>query len=361
MISRRLFAALPASAPFMGYRLSRLDIEDVRHEPLDVGATTVLSISPDSTVLVGVQFRNRLCFMDATTLEVLALGEPLDMLQSLDRASVNWSPDSSRIAFSLDAWRMMRDSDIFVADVATATITNITAEGHGEEAAALIDITGALIDVYPRWLDDATLVFARHDTSDGEVGTCDLCTLALASGVIETALSLQPHGYQFVISPPIVRADGSMIMTVQGGMKAGEVVIVDADGEVSPVPLEGVQAPVLVSASETHAVVQDRTSVGSLLVPLDDPTATTPFGDVFAYGDGYEFIGVPAVASDPEAYVGVAISKSSGKYRVFTLIDGKRQDRGYLGGDVKGPTCHLIGNTLLVEEPQNVWLIPLGG
>lgn len=359
MLSRRNLIALTAVAPIAP--LPRLDMEDTRHEPLDVGRTTILSLSPDGKVLAGIKAPNRLCFLDSTSLEPLATGEQRDELQLLDRASVHWSPDSSRIAFSLDAWRTMRDSDIYVADVATATVTNVTPEEGAEEATTPIALPDALIDVYPRWLDNATLLFARHDGSDGETATCDLCTLSLESGDIETAVPLQPHGYQFVISPPILRADGSMIMTVQGGMQAGVAVIVDADGEVSSIALEGVQAPIVVSASDTQAIVQDRASFGSLLVPFDDPTATTPFGDVFGYGDDYEFIGVPAVASDPDAYVGVAISESSGKYRVFTLIDGKRQDHGHLGGDVKAPACHLVGNALLITEPQNAWLIPLHG
>jgi hypothetical protein len=361
MISRRLFAALPLAAPLVRASMRRLDIEDMRHEPLDVGRITILSLSPDGKVLASIKYPNRLCFLDATTLEPLATGEQLDELKAIDRDSVHWSPDSKRIAFSLDAWRLMQESDIFVADVATATITNVTAEDRTEEAASLMATPDALIDVYPRWLNDATLLFARHDGSDGEVATCDICTLLVESGRIETVVPLQPHGYRFVTSPPILRADSSMIMTVQGDDQASEIIIVDANGEVSPLAIQGVQAPVLVSANATHAVVQDRASGGSLLVPIDDPMATMPFGDVFAYGDGYEFIGQPAVASDPETYAGIAISRSSKKYRLFTLINGKRQDRGYLGGDVRAPACQLVGNTLLVVEPRNAWLISLGG
>lgn len=359
MISRRLFAALPLAVPLAHGSLPRLDIEDIRHEPLDVGRTTVLSLSPDGTTLAGIQARNRLCFLNASTLEVLAIGTQMDELQLIDRASVHWSPDGTRIAFSLDAHRGMHDSDIFVADSASAAITNITAEGQADETAPLMDTNDVLIDLYPRWVDNAALLFARHDSSDGEVATCNLCTLAVESGVVETAVSLQSHDYRFVTSPPILRVDGSMIMTVQGGARASEIVIVDADGEVSPVAVESMQAPVVVSANETHVVVQDRAAFGSLLIPLDDPGTARPFGDIFGYGTGYQFIGQPAIASAPERYAAVAISDSSDKYRVFTIIDGKRRDRGYLGGEVSNPTCHLVGGFLLIEEARNAWLIDL--
>ena len=361
MLSRRLFATLPVVVPFAGNLLPRLDLQDTRHEPLDVGATTILSISPDGAVLAGVQFRNRLCFLDAVTLDVLARGDQTDVLQMIDRASVHWSPDQTRIAFSLNAWRQMRDSDIYIADVATATITNLTAEGGDEESASIIDEPDVAVDVYPRWIDDATILFARHEDIGGGDSTCALSTLRVTTGAVEPFVPLDPHGYRFVSSPPLLRADGSLVMTVQGGAQPSEIVIVDAAGELTPVEIDGVQAPELQGATNTQLLVWDVAGYALLVVPIDNPAAAIPFADIFDYGDGYQFIGRPAVASAPEAYSGVAVSASSGKHRVFTMIDGERRDRGHLGGEVGNPTCHLASGVLLIAEERNAWLIDISG
>ena len=281
-------------------------------------------------------------------------------LQSIDRSSIHWSPDGTRIAFSLDTWRHMRDSDIFNADVATATISNLTAEGHQQEAASILDRPDVSLDIYPRWINDSTVIFARQRVVKSGQSTCEICTLAIESLVVESLISLHPPGYRFVASPPILLTNGSMVMTLQGGDHPSEIVIVDPVGDLMPVEIEGARVPELLNATNTQGLVWDRETHIYWLVLLDGSGEKMPLTALFEYGDGYQFIGHPTIAETPVAYAGVALSASSEKYRVFTMVGGEQRDRGHLNGDVIDPACILVKDRLFISDLRNAWLIELG-
>lgn len=355
MLSRRKFAALAAAIPFM--QIPRLDIRDTKIEPLDVGRTAILSISPDASILMGVRVRNRLVFLDATSLEEIALGEQMDELAVIDPASISWSPDGSRLAFSLVAWRTMTDSDIFIAEAATATITNATAEGHDDEAASLLDAEDVRIDLFPQWLDDSTLIFARHENLEADNFTCELCTLDTESHAVTAWASLDTAGYRFVNSPLHVRTDGSVVAMLQAGSEPGEIAIVSAEGDVSPVTIEGVAAPMLVDANDTHAIVLDRQAFGYWLVPLDDPATATPMQDLFQTEVVYTIVGEPCLGPGPDAIA--AVVDTGEKIRVFTWVDGEQRDRAHLQRGNPTARCTWHGDAVLMTSRENAWLLPI--
>ena len=128
MIDRRSLIALTATAPFM-VKAPRLDMPDLRLDALELEDgedVKILSISPDATTIVGIKDRERLCFYrsespfyETAVIDVLSTSDPLPELQAIDPSSIRWSPDSSRIAFSINAFLYMRDSDIYVVESAT--------------------------------------------------------------------------------------------------------------------------------------------------------------------------------------------------------------------------------------------------
>src|SRR5690606_36459546 len=101
------------------------------------------------------------------TYDTIARSEPMPEVSIIDHTSVTWSPDSTALAWSLDAARLMRDSDIYVFDVHSGQITNLTdAEPTDKDAVSLMDddVSGLALDVdlYPSWsADGERIYFAR--------------------------------------------------------------------------------------------------------------------------------------------------------------------------------------------------------
>ena len=108
--------------------------------------------------------------------------------------TITWAPDSSAVAFSEDTPRLFVDSDIYVFEVETGELVNLTDDGDAE-----LDIIGGNpqpvdVDLAPAWSPDSQhLVFART-VFGGEIedpGTV-LMTIPRAGGVPEEILTLAP-------------------------------------------------------------------------------------------------------------------------------------------------------------------------
>jgi WD40 repeat protein len=113
-----------------------------------------LALSSDGTMVAGVTENETFCVWDVATFEAIAQSEPLPELRIIDDESVTWAPDGRAVAWSLNAPRLMRDSDIYVFDVESAAITNLTREPSKEEdAASLMEATGIEfgVDMFPVW------------------------------------------------------------------------------------------------------------------------------------------------------------------------------------------------------------------
>ncbi len=355
MLSRRTLMALTAIAPIAP--LPRLDIPDNHIEPLDVGRTSILAISPDASLLVGIESGDHLVFLDAATLEVRAESDPLDELRLVDRLSVRWSPDSARVAFSLDAWRMGRDSDIFIADVATATITNATPEGDEEEAPSLLDAGDVQIDMYPCWLDDTTLMFARNYVdSDGD-RVVGFHTLDVQTGTTSPRELQGAGSYEYVASPIFSRTDGSFVTGVMGSGNASDIITVSADGESTPVPMDGVSDPILIDASDTHLLLWDAAAATVVMVPVDDPASAIPVADLFETTDQPVVAGFPCFG--PYAVSLAAVVKYGEKMRLFLWTNGALRDCGYLTGVAADIQVQWAGDRILMAQRSDAWLFTL--
>jgi len=148
---------------------------------LEIGGVPY-ALSPDGATLAGQDDDRKLCTWSVPDLTPSCV-DGFREAPIVDPRSLAWSPDSATIAFSLDAPRMLRDSDLFTLDVATATVTNLTPEDSGDAAPALLDTEGTQqVDLWPSWSPDGgTLAFARSEWGGGSRMT-DLMTIPATGG-----------------------------------------------------------------------------------------------------------------------------------------------------------------------------------
>lgn len=193
--------------------------------PVDAGAITlvdvpgiVLALSPDGTMAAGTIDREVLCVWDVATFETVARSEPLPELGVLDQTSLTWSPDGTTLAWSLDAPRQMRDSDIYLFDIATATITNLTDdEPVDEDAASIMDALstpGLVLDVdmFPSWSADGShLFFTRSPMGQDSPRETRLMQISRADGDA-TEVALLSGEEVFLVSGPMFPLDDGGVL-----------------------------------------------------------------------------------------------------------------------------------------------------
>ncbi|MDQ4100382.1 MAG: hypothetical protein M3121_07770, partial [Chloroflexota bacterium] len=127
--------------------------------PLEVNGEPA-TLSPDGEWLAGLGSAREFCVWAIETLEAPCAREEL----SIREETIVWAPDSSAVAFALNAATQLIDSDIYVFEVGAGELHNLTDDGLED-----IDLLGGeegdepyLIDDVPAWSPDSqSLVFAR--------------------------------------------------------------------------------------------------------------------------------------------------------------------------------------------------------
>jgi WD40 repeat protein len=204
--------ATPAASAGDSWRVVDEQVIDIEGAPL--------RLSPDGAWIAGTGPNDDFCIWDVETLEPTCDGEAL---AGIIPRSVTWSPDSTAVAFSLDAPRMLRDSDVYVFETETGTVENLTEDdpdgtgaddiGFGDDAA-----TGPVpIDLYPSWSPDSQeLVFARTMWSldDGDPGT-SLMTIPREGGEPEELLVLAPPTPMIVNGPMTWQDDDAILFGIR--------------------------------------------------------------------------------------------------------------------------------------------------
>jgi Tol biopolymer transport system component len=187
--------SLPASALAAGAERS-FDVADLRP----------LMLSPDGRALAARTENSSLCVFDAATLEQRSCSAN----SGIDPASLAWSPDGSRVAWTENWSRNFQESDIWVMDVATGASTNLTDDGldgslMGDQAKQ------ATVDTVPAWTaDGSALLFARTDRDRSATG---LYRIAAAGGTPERVATLAT-GVFALWHRPTVLPGGDLLYSV---------------------------------------------------------------------------------------------------------------------------------------------------
>jgi len=112
---------------------------------------TLLYSGQDGTCVRGVDGSNEYC---------------LDVDTDLFADSAGWSPDSGKIAL-VDAFPIGFEPDLWVLDVASGELTNLTDDGVETDRSMAEVPAGADVDVYPSWSADGKQIrFVRKESAD---------------------------------------------------------------------------------------------------------------------------------------------------------------------------------------------------
>lgn len=210
-----------ASTAGEGWRIVDIEVLDDR--------TTPVALSPDGQLIAGLDEEDRFCVWDVATLEPACDLEE----REIQLESIAWAPDSTAVAYSLSAFILFQDSDIFVFDLETGTSVNLTDDGFEGMLDPLSDDVVS-IDVVPAWsADSQSLTFARGEWGAPERGT-SLMTIARTGGDPEPRHTFAEGEGLSIYTPMFSLSDGALLYAVgTGDRDYPETGIwhLDADGE----------------------------------------------------------------------------------------------------------------------------------
>ena len=357
MITRRTAVALAALLPAI--RLpSRLDVEEIEHNAFDTTEVNNYSLSPDGSKIFGTLRNLELAVIDVATNEVILTTNTEEnelALKAVDLTSVRWSPDSTRLAYSMSTGTTKRDSDINVLDAETGEITGLTAEGFANETDRLKTDAEVFNDLYPVWQDDETLLFTRTEGIQ-PVDPPQICTVNLNDGEVETLFDLGEMEIMSVDGPIHLLTDGQLVLQATFESRDSGIVVIAPDGTHQRLNLESIPSPALLHAGPSHAVVLDMATFRYALVPLNGD-GEIEFADEFFSNTVESVTTASAPICGPNANEFAMLTKSDDIQRVVIMRDGERQDLGKLDKPAISPLLDWQGDTLFIGDREKYWLI----
>jgi hypothetical protein len=170
----------------------------------------LVALSPDGRHIAGIHAEgNRFCVWEVASGEATCDPER----QPIVADSITWAPDSSAVAYALNALIFFYDSDIFVFEIDAGESVNLTDDGFddGIPLGNDIELDELPVDVYPAWTPDGdSLVFARTEWL-AEQPTTELMTVDRAGGPPEPLHTVRDD-FPFAISSPIFPMSGGSIL-----------------------------------------------------------------------------------------------------------------------------------------------------
>lgn len=361
MIDRRTLMALTATSPLIRPR-ARLDVADPGITPLNTEGAVIFGISPDATVLLGKTGDDRLVFLEASTQKAISETDAMDAIGMIDEQSVAWNPGGTRFAFSLRAWQIDRDSDIFVVDIDTGEVTNVTPEGHGVVAASLMESDTSQVDTSPCWLNDDTLLFARHKTLSRDDLPCEIVKLTISDGSVETFIDLAPHSILWVGSKIWQLSGGDLIFSVTYSDTSVPwgAVMVSPDGELTKIHHGALQPFTIDSVNDTAIIAFEVAQYAWWYVPLDPMDEPIPIWGKFHQPDGWTLRSVFALGPEPDTMF-VVLQTPEGDDSAHLFEGEEDRQLAKLDGEGQSLIPHWAGDWILVAGEPSSWLIPRAG
>ncbi len=231
-----------------------------------------VALAPDGARLAAVgpavdSLRGEICVLDVATLAVIACSDGAALDTGVDPASIRWSPDGARLAFTEDRQLTGLDGDLWVMDAATGALVNVDDDGFSGVADHVLGLPHGTVTLpmAPAFTPDGNaLTYGRLVASGGTLQREEIVTVPVTGGAAEVLLALP--------GPPFARGatafggawapDGSRFYTsIQtDALAAGEgIVALDADGTAAST-LAGV-ADVNAGAPAVAAVSPDGRAI----------------------------------------------------------------------------------------------------
>lgn len=193
------------------------------------GNERLQTLSPDGSMIAATTLGGGdLCVFTVPDAEEIACTNLLELRINIDPASINWSPDGSALVFSERAAQFLVDSDIWLFELETSTLTNLTDDGvagglPSGGGGGLLTIPGDaledpfLVDLVPAWsTDGATIAFSRSILSGAGDTPTSLMLLDAATGEVtevavfsETASFALPFKLAWSVGGNVIFASGN--------------------------------------------------------------------------------------------------------------------------------------------------------
>jgi len=173
----------------------------------------LVSLSPDGNWIAGLGDDQQFCIWAVADLAATCEDTPFPPLT----ASFTWAPDSSAIAWSSDAARLLIDSDIMLFDIASMTLENLTDTPDEPSRASFSDEASPpiLMDVFPTWSPDGeTITFIRSSFSPDAVPNTHIMNVDPQTGDVEQYFVIPTPQFMVVYSLMFYEPDGSLLVSI---------------------------------------------------------------------------------------------------------------------------------------------------
>lgn len=288
--------AVPASAQPSPSQTPEWTVTDQLE--VDVDGTPYL-ISSDGQWLAGTGPDNNFCVWSIPDLDESCAGADLRILLE----SIAWAPDSSAVAFSEDATRLLIDSDIRIFDIESESLINLTdvpGETSGDLLVPADEDVDTQVDIMPSWSANSKTLFFVRGTVPAEENSSSTTIMAIdvPSMVIDDFFVVSSSRWLTVFWPMYVLADGSLLITISHIYPENEqngVWRIDAAGKridflINFVPEETGLYPSVTDASDDGSLaivtypggfdsVQDTFATYALLDLISGETRALPGSD----------------------------------------------------------------------------------
>lgn len=188
---------------------------------LDLGLLPV-RMSPDGTRIAGIDDDHRICIQSLEATSPSPVCNPVEGDAPISPASIAWAPDSSAVAFSLDAPPALAGSDIHLMDTGGEIRTLVPNPGMsmpgshvdaGPRATPGSGMPGGgnRIDLFPSWSPDSREVaFARMTMGQGDL---ELIRAERDGGSTRVIANLSEAGIVAVTGPTFWLKDGTLALS----------------------------------------------------------------------------------------------------------------------------------------------------
>ena len=187
------------------------EIVDIRE--IDVDGMPV-ALSPDGQWIAGTGPDREFCIWDIETLNPIC-AEPGDYRPHAE--AIVWSPDSTAVAFTEDALRTFIDSDLYVFELGSGTLVNLTDDGFSGGMSIMGDesATVPLLDLGPAWMSDGqSLAFSRIHGIDRDGPMPEILQIDRAGGDPALLATLEVDMPSAMVAPMIALQDGRLVYSV---------------------------------------------------------------------------------------------------------------------------------------------------
>lgn len=170
-------------------------------------------LSPDGTHFAYSDRGGALCIYNVLGMQQRCSSlMDIESLGDFDPDTVYWSPDSQWVTFTTRSLMTFRDSDIWVMNVLSGELTNLTNDGTDELGFIRPSPIPADLDLSPRWLSDGRIIFLRYNRADDVTTAPNLFVVSPEGGRAER-IGILPHGNRPVVVTKISPSmDGTKVI-----------------------------------------------------------------------------------------------------------------------------------------------------